>query len=548
MPAPPSLLGRPPGACRPSGRVHRPISSCSTIRSPARTSSRSRPTPAPGPSRSSTHNGLVHPALLGRGKRPRSSRSARARRSTFPGGCPAPSGFNRLTVQVTPAEGPLPGQRPPLLRGRRPEPDQPLARPAHLPRAAFGLAQAHARRPADDPARGPAQPRRSARGLGLQLLRRDPARRGGPTDRPTSAATSRIGRPRRGDVRDPSRDNAGQEAARPGQARRLRLGGPGRRDPRPPRVPGATPRTAITYDRRSRRLGHRGRPEPALLLRPLRDGDVLTYEFLYEPGQVMVHPALDRLAFLLEPEGVKVHWMTAGGSDLSGLPADNAADEPANRRGPDAAPLEARQWNAVEASSMGPTRSRSSSTARRSTSARSSRASAASSACSTTRTRPPRRCATSCSAADGPKSLTPDRAGRPDWPPTPRRPSPSRPPRAARRDRRVDLRPRGRRDRREGPRAPARRSAMSCSPAGCCRPPIIPSSGSKATSARRSRRPSSPAANRGRQRPRPPAQVRRCRPAASSAPAHRAGRDRQGRWASSTSWPHVSKRQARGRR
>ena len=37
--------------------------------------------------------------------------------------------------------------------------------------------------------------------------------------------------------------------------------------------------------------------------RPLRDGDVITYEFLYEPGQVMVHPALDRLAFLLEPGG-----------------------------------------------------------------------------------------------------------------------------------------------------------------------------------------------------------------------------------------------------
>ena len=68
--------------------------------------------------------------------------------------------------------------------------------------------------------------------------------------------------------------------------------------------------------------------------RPLRDGDVLTYEFLYEPGQVMVHPALDRLAFLLEPTGVKVHWMTIGSDDLSGLPADNTAEEPGNRRGP----------------------------------------------------------------------------------------------------------------------------------------------------------------------------------------------------------------------
>jgi hypothetical protein len=82
--------------------------------------------------------------------------------------------------------------------------------------------------------------------------------------------------------------------------------------------------------------------------RPLGDGDVITYEFRYEPGQVMVHPALDRVAFLLEPEGVKLHWMTAGGNDLSSLPADNALDEPANRRGPSPLPLKPGQWNAVK--------------------------------------------------------------------------------------------------------------------------------------------------------------------------------------------------------
>ena len=84
--------------------------------------------------------------------------------------------------------------------------------------------------------------------------------------------------------------------------------------------------------------------------RPLRDGDSITYEFFYEPGQVMVHPAIDRLAFLLEDGGVRVHWMTAAGNDLSGLPADNAADEPANRRGPKPIPLKAGQWNAVKLS------------------------------------------------------------------------------------------------------------------------------------------------------------------------------------------------------
>ena len=81
--------------------------------------------------------------------------------------------------------------------------------------------------------------------------------------------------------------------------------------------------------------------------RPLQNGDVLTYEFLYEPGQIVVHPAVGRIAFLLEPEGVKAHWMTEGGRDLSGLAADNAVVEPGNRRGPATLPLKPAQWNAV---------------------------------------------------------------------------------------------------------------------------------------------------------------------------------------------------------
>ena len=80
--------------------------------------------------------------------------------------------------------------------------------------------------------------------------------------------------------------------------------------------------------------------------RPLLEGEVLSYEFLYEPGQVMVHPALDRLVFLCEPAGVRLHWMTEDSySDLSGLPADNAADELQNRRGPGALPLKPGDWN-----------------------------------------------------------------------------------------------------------------------------------------------------------------------------------------------------------
>ena len=68
--------------------------------------------------------------------------------------------------------------------------------------------------------------------------------------------------------------------------------------------------------------------------RPLRSGETLRYEFFYRAGETMVHPSLGRLAFLLEPEGVRLHWMTDdGGTDWTGLAADNAFDEPANRRG-----------------------------------------------------------------------------------------------------------------------------------------------------------------------------------------------------------------------
>ncbi len=62
----------------------------------------------------------------------------------------------------------------------------------------------------------------------------------------------------------------------------------------------------------------------------------------------MVHPSLDRLAFLLEPDGVRLHWMTAGPQDASGLPADNVADEPENRRGPAKLPLKPGEWNAIK--------------------------------------------------------------------------------------------------------------------------------------------------------------------------------------------------------
>ena len=84
----------------------------------------------------------------------------------------------------------------------------------------------------------------------------------------------------------------------------------------------------------------------------LEDGRI-AYEFYYEPGKVMVHPALDRLAFLIEPDGVKIHRLTDGAFERTGLAPDNIADEPENRRGPASLPLKPNAWNRLVLSLAG---------------------------------------------------------------------------------------------------------------------------------------------------------------------------------------------------
>ena len=106
-----------------------------------------------------------------------------------------------------------------------------------------------------------------------------------------------------------------------------------------------------------RRVSSSGLAKPPVMqsrlhyCRPLRSGDTLRYEFWYEPGaaETHVHPALDRLAMILEPEGVKLHWMTESNEGLStgGLLNDNLLDDPAGRRGEGPLPLKERDWNRV---------------------------------------------------------------------------------------------------------------------------------------------------------------------------------------------------------
>ncbi|HSQ55917.1 MAG TPA: DUF1583 domain-containing protein, partial [Gemmata sp.] len=95
--------------------------------------------------------------------------------------------------------------------------------------------------------------------------------------------------------------------------------------------------------------GAAGHAIPSLLayFRPLHAGETLRYEFFHEPGKTHVHPALGRLAFLLEPDGVKLRWLMAGDTaEWTGLRADNRADDPAGKKS-DKLPFKVGDWNAL---------------------------------------------------------------------------------------------------------------------------------------------------------------------------------------------------------
>ncbi len=82
-------------------------------------------------------------------------------------------------------------------------------------------------------------------------------------------------------------------------------------------------------------------------MRPLLDGETLSYEFFYEHSKATAHPALGRLVFLIETGGVRMHWLTDNDNEWTGLAPDNAIVEPLNRRGPRSLPLKNADWNLV---------------------------------------------------------------------------------------------------------------------------------------------------------------------------------------------------------
>lgn len=82
--------------------------------------------------------------------------------------------------------------------------------------------------------------------------------------------------------------------------------------------------------------------------RPMLEDGEITYEFFYTPNPAQaqhVHPALGRMVMVLNPAGVKIHWLTDAHFERGGLDQDNSFDEPEHRRGPEKLPLKSNAWN-----------------------------------------------------------------------------------------------------------------------------------------------------------------------------------------------------------
>jgi hypothetical protein len=87
--------------------------------------------------------------------------------------------------------------------------------------------------------------------------------------------------------------------------------------------------------------------------RPMIEDGAIDYDFYYEPDVALVHPMMDRLTFLLEPTGVRIHWLTDNVHERTGLKPENVSDEPDNRRGLAKLPLKEKAWNHMRLSLKG---------------------------------------------------------------------------------------------------------------------------------------------------------------------------------------------------
>ena len=87
--------------------------------------------------------------------------------------------------------------------------------------------------------------------------------------------------------------------------------------------------------------------------RPILEDGQIDYEFYYAAGKAEVHPAIDRLAFLLEPDGVKLHVLSDAQFERNGLTPDNKRPLPAAALLVKQVPLKPDSWNQMRVALAG---------------------------------------------------------------------------------------------------------------------------------------------------------------------------------------------------
>ncbi|WP_197167967.1 DUF1583 domain-containing protein [Neorhodopirellula pilleata] len=91
----------------------------------------------------------------------------------------------------------------------------------------------------------------------------------------------------------------------------------------------------------------------ARYFRPLVEDSSVEYEFYYDSNVVCASPVLDRLAFVLTPQGVAEHWVTDGRFDRTQLRPDNLQLIHENQRHDGDLPLRESAWNQVRVEVQG---------------------------------------------------------------------------------------------------------------------------------------------------------------------------------------------------
>lgn len=89
--------------------------------------------------------------------------------------------------------------------------------------------------------------------------------------------------------------------------------------------------------------------------RPLLEDGSVTYEFFYDSKTAAAHPTLDRLAFLIQPEGVSLHQVTDGRYDVTNFSPDNTFEVTPVLPDGQQIPLRSGNWNQMKLSVKGDT-------------------------------------------------------------------------------------------------------------------------------------------------------------------------------------------------